>query len=168
MIYPCGLAFDSDDRLYVCDSGNYRIQIFTENGQFLKTFGSRDIFVNKPIFVSVSEAGKVFVSDTKRYIKIFTGSGYEEVCKLYMNQPGGVAVDRFDHVVVADSGGHLVVIKETGEAVCKIASCGKGPGQLLQPKGVAITPQGHFVVCDPGSKLIQVFRVELNQHDEDV
>lgn len=34
-----GVAVDSDDRIYVADSGNYRIQRFTPNGSFSATIG---------------------------------------------------------------------------------------------------------------------------------
>ena len=38
---PCGIAFNSDDRLYVVDSGNCRIGVFTADGEFVDQWGSR-------------------------------------------------------------------------------------------------------------------------------
>jgi DNA-binding beta-propeller fold protein YncE len=37
---PGGLALDSQGNVYVADTGNNRIQVFTANGKFLKSFGS--------------------------------------------------------------------------------------------------------------------------------
>ncbi len=38
-IKPSGLAIDSSNNLYIADSGNYRIQEFASNGNFVKMFG---------------------------------------------------------------------------------------------------------------------------------
>src|SRR6185436_19442604 len=35
-----GLGFDAEDRLYVADSCNHRIQVFSSAGKWLTTFGS--------------------------------------------------------------------------------------------------------------------------------
>lgn len=36
---PAGVAFDSSGYVYVTDSGNQRVQIFSSNGTFLSSFG---------------------------------------------------------------------------------------------------------------------------------
>jgi len=36
---PAGVAFDSSGNVYVTDSGNQRVQIFSSNGTFLSSFG---------------------------------------------------------------------------------------------------------------------------------
>ena len=36
---PEGLCVDKQDRLYVADSCNHRIQIFDPQGKFLRTYG---------------------------------------------------------------------------------------------------------------------------------
>ena len=38
--YPCGVAFDSHNHLYVVDNGNHRVQKFDTNGNYLLQFGS--------------------------------------------------------------------------------------------------------------------------------
>ena len=39
--YPQGLCFNSKGLLYVVDCGNHRIQVFSENNEFLFKFGSK-------------------------------------------------------------------------------------------------------------------------------
>ena len=39
-ISPRGIAFDNHNHLYVVDTGNYRIQKFDINGNYLLQFGS--------------------------------------------------------------------------------------------------------------------------------
>jgi DNA-binding beta-propeller fold protein YncE len=42
---PADLAVDSDDNIFVTDRDNDRVQVFTNNGTFITSFGSED----KPI-----------------------------------------------------------------------------------------------------------------------
>ena len=38
---PHGMAFDSKDNLYVVDTQNYRIQVFSPDGKYLKSIGKK-------------------------------------------------------------------------------------------------------------------------------
>ena len=39
LCYPCGVACDKTGKVYVADSGNQCIQVFTAEGKFLRMFG---------------------------------------------------------------------------------------------------------------------------------
>lgn len=39
--YPTDVAVDKDGRIYVLDTGNYRVQVFKHNGEYLRTLGGR-------------------------------------------------------------------------------------------------------------------------------
>ena len=63
-INPRGIAFDKiQNKAYVCDSSNHRIQVFDTNGKFLNSFG--DDQLQKPFGICVSK-DFVFVTDKVR------------------------------------------------------------------------------------------------------
>jgi tripartite motif-containing protein 2/3/tripartite motif-containing protein 71 len=37
--YPVGIAIDASDMVYVSESGNHRVSVFTSEGQFVTSFG---------------------------------------------------------------------------------------------------------------------------------
>ncbi len=41
LAYPVSICVDSDDLVYVGESGNNRVSVFTCEGVFLKSFGSK-------------------------------------------------------------------------------------------------------------------------------
>ena len=58
---PRGIAFDKvQNKLYICDSSNHRIQVFDTNGRFLHSFG--DDQLQEPFSICVSK-DFVFVTD---------------------------------------------------------------------------------------------------------
>ena len=67
---PKRLALDEWNYLYITDSGNRRIQIFTQDGQAIMDFSERTLL--NPCGIAVSKEGHVYVSDTDAGdIKVF-------------------------------------------------------------------------------------------------
>ena len=57
---------DKAGHLLVCDSGNYRIQVFELSGKFVAKFGTKGSgmgALNAPVSVAVLSDGKIVVSD---------------------------------------------------------------------------------------------------------
>ena len=71
---PRGITFDKiQNKVYVCDSSNHRIQVFDTNGKFLHSFG--DDKLQKPFGICVSK-DFVFVTDeVKKCVMKFTLEG---------------------------------------------------------------------------------------------
>ena len=120
---PMGLAFDKDDQLYVSDSHNHRVQVFTKGGTFLRkwgTYGTEDGELNLPWGLTVDTEGYVYVADWKNsrvqkfsaegnYVATFGAPGSEEGA---LHRPSSVAVDKDGDVYVADWGAHCLNIYE--------------------------------------------------------
>ena len=77
--YPWGVTCDGTGGVYVADSANNRIQVFTASGKFLRKFGRRgkeEGELDYPVGVAVDSRGMVFVSESDNHrISVFTTEG---------------------------------------------------------------------------------------------
>lgn len=74
-----GVAFAPNGSFYVLDSGNFRVQQFTADRQFVKAFGS---YGSEPgqfasaVAIGLDDGGNLYVSDQGRHdVQVFTTSG---------------------------------------------------------------------------------------------
>jgi ABC-type Fe3+ transport system permease subunit/sugar lactone lactonase YvrE len=114
-----GLCFDAQDRLYVADSCNHRIQVFSSDGKFLRAYGKPgqgpgefsypyDICVDKDGRQYVCEFGnsRIQVFDAQdRLLEIIGGPGAEPG---RFSNPWALALDSVGNLYVADSQNHRV------------------------------------------------------------
>ena len=78
---PMGVACDSTGKVYVADSGNHRVQVFTAEGQFVRTIGTGEEGdeegLNWPAGVAVDNSGVLYVSDFKNCrVSVFSPEGW--------------------------------------------------------------------------------------------
>ncbi|MDX1953377.1 MAG: hypothetical protein SFY81_14455 [Verrucomicrobiota bacterium] len=116
---PEGLGIDSQDRLYVADSCNHRIQIFNPAGEFLRSYGLPGTAagqLNYPYDVRVDATGLQFVCEfgnsriqvfdsEDRTVELVGGVGSNPG---ELNNPWSIALDAAGNLYVADSGNHRV------------------------------------------------------------
>ena len=65
--YPSSVSIDFEDRVYVTELDNHRVSIFTSQGMFIQSFGTKRIRpgeFNQPHGIAVDTSGLVYVSDT--------------------------------------------------------------------------------------------------------
>jgi ABC-type spermidine/putrescine transport system permease subunit II/DNA-binding beta-propeller fold protein YncE len=114
-----GLAMDAQGRLYVADSCNQRIQIFSAEGKFLRAYGkagSRAGEFSYPYDIQVDGAGRQYVCEFgNQRIQIFDAQnqpleilGGPGAAPGQFSEPWSIALDSKGNLYVADALNHRV------------------------------------------------------------
>ncbi len=149
------------DRLYVADTDNHRVSVFTVGGEFITCWPTRDACYG----LAIDGSGRVFVGNIGGSIDIFTVEGISigsigspGLGPGQLQQPRDVALDALGRVYVADSYNHrIVVFNGDGTYLMQWGTRGSDPGQFIRPEGVAVGTDGLVYVADTWNDRIQVF-----------
>ncbi len=180
--HPRKIAAGPDGNVYVIDSQNSRVAIFSPDGTFLRQFGSYGSVdqaapggtFREPWGVAVGQDGQIYIADTWNHrVEVFDSKGafvrmwgqFEQVQPGTTGKPDGfwgprdIAVDNQNHVYVADTGNKRVrVYDEKGTFLYDIGQGGSGQGQLDEPVGLAINDATNEIfVADTWNRRIDVF-----------
>lgn len=131
---PGGIAIGGDGNLYVADTWNHRVQVFTPDGKFVRAWGS--------FFDAGDDPAKTVTNPGMFY------------------GPRGIAY-RDGLVYVTDTGNERVqVFREDGTFVRMFGVTGSGSGQLLEPVGIAVAADGTVLVADSHNARIARFAAD--------
>ena len=136
---PSGLAFDSQNNLYIADTNNYRIRKVD----------------NSNIITTVAGNGE----------KGYSGDG-NLATDAKLNMPVGLAIDGADNLYIADQSSHRIrkvssenglITTFTGIGIRGIATDGilAGVAQINQPTDVMIDPDGNMYFVEQGNAIIR-------------
>ena len=160
---PVGVAFDSDDCLYVVDSANHRVQKFTLDGKRLLKFGSEgseDEELKFPNGLTIHN-GKAYVSDHgNKRISVFQTDGifYHTFGSGVLGKPHDVTVTSNNQLLIADHDHHCIhTFTLDGDYVGKFGSRGSGLGQLYNPFGVSADLYGFILVADTWNHRVTIY-----------
>jgi hypothetical protein len=171
---PEGIYVGPDDRLYIADTLNNRILVWTADGKPLKsigTLGTAAIWRNPPqfdhpMYVMPIEGGQMYVADTYNQRIVMLDSeglvllswGREGNRKRQFNMPRVVAKDHYGNIWVLDSQNNRVQnFTNTGKFNFMWGSYGSQHGFLNNPLGMALNFIDQGIVADTGNFRIQVF-----------
>lgn len=170
---PRGLAVSPvDGHIYVADSSNHRVQVFSASGQFVKSFGSygeSDGEFDCLAGVAISSSGDIIISDRYNHrIQVFDQSGRfklkfgrEGNRDGLLSYPWGVAVDQEGLIYVCDKENHRVqVFGADGTFLRKFGGSGRRTGQMENPYFLAVSPDNRLFVSDTHNHRIQVFDLQ--------
>lgn len=102
---PHWVWVDKQDRVWVADRENGRIQIFDNQGKFLEEW--KDL--NRPTAVCIDDEGTVYVSELTQRVSIFTADGNLAARWGSQGEPKETALFIAPHTVAVDSRGDLYV-----------------------------------------------------------
>ena len=169
-----GIAVDSSGNVYVADEWNHRIQVFDNDGVFIRKWGIGNLSdggFDRPWGVAVDSDGKVYVADTyhDRIQKFendgtfLTKWGTEGDDDGEFNGPTGIAVDEDGYVYIADQGNSRMQKFSFNPGDGTYSHClswgssGQGDGQFDTPWQVSIDDDGDLYVVEQYNNRVQKF-----------
>ena len=164
---PWGVAVNERNEIAVTDCSNNRVQIFSCNGKFIRSFGKKGVKKGEfkdPSGIAYLSNGNIVVADTYNdRLQIFTERGEylaqigsEEIPDHQFNSPMGLSVDNDGNIIVADSNNKLIkIFTPSGQFLRKF-----GGEYLLVDPFHCIQKDQYFIVSDNGDHCIKVFNTE--------
>lgn len=185
---PLGAAFGPDGRIYVADTGNNRICVFSGAGRFLFEFGGFGVAkplpgidptwnqgeLNFPAAVTVAPDGTIYVADFRNdqvqafdtrggFLRRFPDPG-KPVGKGSSGQDGtGIAVTGLaadGGVVFATDEYQVFAFTAAGELIRQFGRPGAGPGELDRPNGLEVSEDGTLYVADSNNARVVAYRAD--------
>jgi tripartite motif-containing protein 71 len=163
LVEPRGICFDrKNNEVWVADTRNGRIGVFTPEGVPLFSFGGTD-HLKEPVRVAVAKNGDVYVVGVERgRIERFSYRG-EYLGPLVLpglpEHPvfGTVAVDADGNVWMGENeSGQVLGFTPDLKPLLRLGSSGDGEGQFQAIAGIAVT-KDVVVVTDHIALAVQVF-----------
>ena len=161
---PFGISVNKDDHVIVCDTKSKKVLVLSPDGNTLLQSFQAPYCDKAPIYV-VQNEDKFFVSyPDSDCIKVFDAAG-NYVRDIGRQGPGdeqlsyplGVAIDKFNNLVVADRGNQrLQIFTPEGEFVSAIGGEGTELGQFSSPHDVAVSREGRLYVTDQANHRVQI------------
>ena len=140
-----------DDKVYICDRGNHRVQIFNTELEYINSFGCRgdgDGQFNEPNGIAQDRAGNLYVTDTRNNrVQVFDCNGQflyafsrKGADSKQLDRPHGIFIGSDQFVYVCERGSKCVsVFKTSGEFVTSF-------GHFNSPSALLIDDDGFVYV----------------------
>ena len=125
--YPFDVAFDSTGNVYVTDSSNHCIKVFTADGKFQR------------IIEREAEVGSTAKGEKPKWP---TGICIDSNDIMYVTEEDNHCVSVFTC---------------QGQFISSFGTKGTKPGQFSKPLGIAVNENGLVYVCEQGNCRVQIF-----------
>ena len=158
---PSGIWISEENYKYVADMQRKQVVVFDENDDFLRTYGSGEIF-EKPVDVAVFE-NRVYIVDIEKNQLFIMDRDTGKVIKAIGDEgdffkPSHVTVGPSGNVYVNDAL-NFRVKKFTPDGILAdiIGFHGDQIGGFARPKGLAVDRDGNLYAVDAAFENVQIF-----------
>jgi len=153
---PRGIAVSASNEVYVTDTGNKRVQVFTSEGVFVREFGGSGTvpgLMNEPVGIALMDTGSVVVADAWNHrVQVFSSLGMP---LQQWSIPGWTADNPEEKPMLAAAGDVIFVLDSVRQRVLAFdgaghylwALSGRAGADLAFPGGVAVA-DGVLYVAD--------------------
>ena len=159
LVNPFGLAVNSKGQLFVVDTDNRKVFVYSEDGEFQYSFDSRNSDngqFNYPPHTCVGQDGSVYVGDNdKNCVLVFQQDGQfvQQFGEDVLESPQGIATTEDGHIVVTSAGtDKLSIFTPSGECVHEVKDVG-----LSCPCDVIVDENDFIFVVDYHNHRIVMF-----------
>lgn len=169
---PRAVAVDSLGRVYVTDTGNKRVQVFTPEGAAVSQFGGAGLVdgaLDEPVGLAIDKDGNIYVADTwnKRvqvfskdfkYLRQWAVAGWPS--QSVVNKPYLAVAETANgrRVYVTDPEYYRVIVfDDQGKFIATFGQYGNQANEMTLPTGIAVNAQGQVLVADPDSHRVMLF-----------
>ncbi|MEA3336438.1 MAG: 6-bladed beta-propeller [Chloroflexota bacterium] len=161
--YPRGVAFDSTGQMYVADSGNHRVQVYSLSGGtpgHVATIGvtgepgSDSAHFNLPSQIVLDSADQLYVADTDNYrvqrcvlagawtCTTFHGTGSQGNGVDTLDFVLGIGIDNNDNLFIADTGNGRV------KRCTPAGNCTSFASEMIWPGDIVADSFGNIFIGD--------------------
>ncbi|MEA3307032.1 MAG: hypothetical protein U9Q34_04535 [Elusimicrobiota bacterium] len=161
---PLGFAVDKKGRIFIADTGNHRVQIFSAKGGFLNMFGgkgSNEGKFNAPQNIVLNKEERLYIADTKNErLQAFNSDGFflftigPEIGNIILQEPIDVKCDTKGNIYILDADLKKVIVTD---ATGKFIKVWNDSGNLDEPVALAYDKKGYFYILDAGVSSIKIF-----------
>jgi sugar lactone lactonase YvrE len=168
---PKGITIDKNDRIFIADTYNNRIQIMDVNGNMLGKLGN----VTNPQDIAMNNSGDYFIPDSSYYavqrgesvslinrIQILDAQG-DPLANIgsnasQFNLPESIAVDSNGNIYVVDAKNHRIQKFDLNRKfLLSWGGYGTNNGQFNSPSAITLDAIGHVYVADRLNNRVQKF-----------
>ncbi|MDY0088386.1 MAG: 6-bladed beta-propeller [Coriobacteriia bacterium] len=187
-VRPMGVALGQNGRIYVSDTENNRIAVFSPSGRFLFEFGGfgltkplsgfeatwQEGLMNSPLGITTDDNGDVYLADFRNdQIQVFDANGKflrrfpepDQVVGAGTSGQDGTGIAVTDVAVWGDlvyalDSYQVVVFTKDGEFVRQFGRPGTGPGEFDRPNGIDVMSDSTVIVADSNNSRVQAFSLD--------
>lgn len=169
LVMPTDVAIGKQQQIYIVDSGNHRVQVFSPDGAYKFSFGSKGSGrdqLNSPVGITTARDGRVLVADRgNNRIQIYDENGVfllsiPTIAGKTTLTPVDVAVDSSEKkIIVSASGPHhrLMVFNNKGKLIGFWGKPGNNQGEFRYPASVTVSRSNETYIVDVFNTRVQVF-----------
>ena len=162
---PSGLSIDTNGDVFVTDSWNNRISIFSKALEFKNWFGTGQLYF--PLDVKLTNECVVVLDWSPNCINFFSrngtllssciSQGRGQDCSV--EYPYFFCLDPAENIIISDTNRHAIkIFSKSGQRIHTIGKEGNGKGEFIEPYGICISQLGTiFVVSENPNYSMQCF-----------